>query len=162
MAELAVEVLLNRMAGTAVEPVSCLDVQLVLRESCGCGYIVSNSFRDLSMDGTGRAADYLRKNQSSPHAAVLQDAGAARRYSASFLDEMIESLADELGGRRGVFLRSVEQIAERVAERETSLDEVARALFQLRRCCRNAGYHGVDQIAFEETCMRGLSVLSSA
>src|SRR5688572_28056075 len=50
MAELAVEVLLNRMAGTAVEPVSCLDVQLVLRESCGCGYIVSNSFRDLSMD----------------------------------------------------------------------------------------------------------------
>lgn len=162
MAELALEVLLRCMEGAPVAPVSCLDVQLVLRESCGCGYIVSNSFQELSVEGTGRAADYLRKNASSLHAAVLQNAGSARRYWASFLDEMIESLADELGGRRGVFLRCMEQIAERLEERETSLDEVARALYQLRRCCRNAGYHGADQIAFEETCMRGLTVLSSA
>jgi hypothetical protein len=75
---------------------------------------------------------------------------------------MITSLADELAGRRGVFLRAVEQIVERMSERETSLDEVARALVQLRRSCRNAGYPGADHIAFEEVCMRALALLSSA
>jgi phosphoserine phosphatase RsbU/P len=162
MAELAVDVILNSMSGKPVEPVSQLAVQLVLRESCGCGYIVSNSARELAIEGTGRAADYLRKNATALFAAVLSNAGSSRRYWASFLHEMIESLADELSGRRGTFLLAVERIAETMADRETSLDEVARALFQLRSCCRNAGYHGSDQIAFEETCMRGLTVLSSA
>jgi serine phosphatase RsbU (regulator of sigma subunit) len=59
-------------------------------------------------------------------------------------------------------LRIIEQIAERMIERETSLDEVARALVQLRRSCRNAGYPGADHIAFEEVCMRALALLSSA
>jgi DNA-binding LacI/PurR family transcriptional regulator/serine phosphatase RsbU (regulator of sigma subunit) len=162
MAELAVDVILKSLEGVPVKAVNSLDVQLVLRESCGCGYLVSNSVQRLVVNGAGRAADYLRKNTATLQTEVLRDAGAARRYWASFLGEMIESLAEDLSGRRGVFLRSVEEIAERMADRETSLDEVARALFQLRRCCRNQGYQGADQIAFEETCMRGLTVLSSA
>lgn len=162
MAELAVDAILKSMSGKPVEPVSYLDVQLVLRESCGCGYIVSESAREMAIDGTGKAADHLRKNATPLLAAVLGNAGSSRRYWASFLGEMIEALAVELSGRRGTFLRAVEQIAERMSDRETSLDEVARALFQLRRCCRNAGYHGSDPIVFEETCMRGLTVLSSA
>jgi sigma-B regulation protein RsbU (phosphoserine phosphatase) len=162
MAELAVDVILNSMRGTPVEPVSQLDVQLVLRESCGCGYIASDSAPDRVIDGTGRAADYLRNNATALLAEVLGNAGSSRRYWASFLEEMIESLADELSGRRGTFLLTLERIAETMADRETSLDEVARALFQLRRCCRNAGYPGSDPMAFEEACMRGLTVLSSA
>jgi sigma-B regulation protein RsbU (phosphoserine phosphatase) len=162
MAELAVDVILKSMAGAAVNAVSCLDVHLVLRESCGCGYVVSNSIRQPGIEVAAKPAEYLRENASAVLAEVLDGAGFARRYWASFLSEMIESLAEELSGRRGVFLRTVEQIAERMAERETSLDEVARALVQLRRCCRNAGYHGVDHIGFEEACMRALAVLSSA
>lgn len=162
MAELAVDAILKSLKGEQANVGSCLDVQLMLRESCGCGYIVTNSVPQLVVESTGRAADYLRKNAGSLVAEVLDSAGSARRYWASFLGEMVTSLADELAGRRGVFLRTVEQIAERMAEWETSLDEVARALFHLRRCCRNAGYHGADHIAFEEACLRALSVLSSA
>ena len=162
MAEVAVDTILKSMKGGSVKLASCLDAQLMLRESCGCGYIVTNSVRQLAIESTGRAADYLRKNASSLVAEVLDSAGSARRYWASFVGEMVASLADELSGRRGVFLRTVEQIAERMAERETSLDEVARALFQLRRSCRDAGYHGADHIAFEEACLRALTVLSSA
>jgi sigma-B regulation protein RsbU (phosphoserine phosphatase) len=162
MAELAVDMILNSMEGAAVKPVSCLEVQLVLRESCGCGYVVSNSVRQPGVEIAAQPADYLRQNASAVLAEVLDGAGSARRYWTSFLGEMVESLADELSGQRGVFLRKVEQIAECMADRETSLDEVARALVQLRRCCRNAGYHGADHIGFEETCMRALAVLSSA
>lgn len=162
MAELAVDVILKSMAGAAVPLTNCLDSQLVLRESCGCGYIVSNSVHQLVIDSTGKAADYLRANAGSLVAQVLEHAGPSRRDWATFLGEMVSALADELSGRRGVFLRSIEQIAERMAERETSLDEVARALFQLRRVCRDAGYHGADHIAFEEACLRALTVLSSA
>jgi phosphoserine phosphatase RsbU/P len=162
MAELAVDSILKSMRGEETKLASCLDAQLMLRESCGCGYIVANSVRELVLESPGRAADYLRKNASSLVAEVLDSAGAARRYWASFLGEMVMSLADELAGRRGVFLRSVEQIAERMEERETSLDDVARALIHLRRCCRNAGYHGSDHVAFEEACLRALTVLSTA
>jgi phosphoserine phosphatase RsbU/P len=162
MAELAVDVILKGLKGVPVRPKSSVDVTLVLRESCGCGYVVSSSVRQLAVERTGKASDYLRKNAKALFDEVLDGAGPARRYWASFLSEMIESLADELSGRRGVFLRSVEQIAERTADRETSLDDLARALLQLRRCCRNGGYHGADQIVFEETCMRALAVLSSA
>lgn len=162
MAELAVDLILKRREGVSVTPTSCLDVQLVLRESCGCGYVGASSVRQLAISGKGRAADYLRRNAASLREEVLEHAGSARRYWESFLDQLIDSLAQELSGRRGLFLRAVESIAERMAERETSLDEVARALFQLRRSCRNSGYHGVDHIAFEEACMRGLAVLSSA
>jgi DNA-binding LacI/PurR family transcriptional regulator/serine phosphatase RsbU (regulator of sigma subunit) len=162
MAELAVEVILNRLSGVAVQPVTCLAAQLVVRESCGCGYVVANSARQLADDTRGRAADHLRLNASSLLEEVLSDAGSARRSWATFLKEMIDSLADELSGGRGVFLHAVEQIAERMEDSETSLDEVARALFQLRRSCRKAGYQGADHLAFEEACMRGLAVLSSA
>jgi sigma-B regulation protein RsbU (phosphoserine phosphatase) len=162
MAELAVDAILKSMQGEEVKLSSCVDSQLMLRESCGCGYIVANSVRQLVLDSTGRASDYLRKNASALVAEVLDSAGSARRDWASFLGEMVSSLADELGGRRGVFLRSIEQIAERMAERETSLDDVGRALVHLRRCCRNAGYQGSDHIAFEEACLRALTVLQSA
>jgi len=161
MAERAVDVILESMRGGSVKLLRSLDAQLMPRESCGCGYVVQSSVGSLVI-GAGRAADYLRGNQSSLRAEVLQYAGAAHDYWASFLDDMIASLAEELSGRRGVFLRSVEQIAERMSERETSLDEVARALVQLRRSCRNAGYPGADHIAFEEVCMRALALLSSA
>jgi serine phosphatase RsbU (regulator of sigma subunit) len=162
MAELAVDAILKSMRAEPVQLSSCLVSQLMLRESCGCGYLAANSVHQLAIDGTGRAADYLRENAGALVAEVLDSAGAARRHWASFLGEMVTSLADELAGRRGVFLRSVEQIAERMASWETSLDEVARALFHLRRCCRNAGYHGSDHIAFEEACLRALTVLQSA
>jgi sigma-B regulation protein RsbU (phosphoserine phosphatase) len=162
IAELAVDVILKGLKGMPVRLKSSLDVTLVFRESCGCGYVVSSSVRQLVVERSGKASDYLRRNAKALFDEVLDGAGPARRYWASFLSEMIEALAEELSGRRGIFLRSVEQLAERTADRETSLDDLARALLQLRRCCRNGGYHGADQIVFEETCMRALAVLSGA
>jgi phosphoserine phosphatase RsbU/P len=162
MAERAIDSILTGLEGTPPPLVTRLDVQLVLRESCGCGYVVGTSSRRLDAHTLGSAAEYLRQHKVDLAMQVLEVAGTSRQFWESFLPEMIDSLADELSGRRGVFLRSMEQIAERLAERETSLDEVGRALLQLRRGCRDAGYHGSDHIALEEACMKALSVLSSA
>ncbi len=162
MAEHAVDAILSSLAGKAPPQKTCLDVHLVLRESCGCGYVVSNSARPTETSRRGRASDYLRENREVLLAEVLEAAGSSGAFWEAFLAEMIDSLADELGGHRGVFLRRVEQIADRMTERETSLDEVGRALVQLRRSCRNAGYHGTDHVAFEEACMKALAVLSAS
>lgn len=162
MAERAVDDILRSLAGETPAAVTRLDVHLVLRESCGCGYVVSQHSRPVAASTQGKASDYLRVNRSRLLLSVLDSAGSSRDFWEMFLAEMIDSLAAELSGHRGVFLACVEKIAERMNVRETSLDEVGRALVQLRRSCRDAGYHGSDQIAFEEACMKALTVLSAA
>ncbi len=162
MAEHAVDDILRRLSGETPPIVTTLDVHLVLRESCGCGYVVSHSSRALEINSPGKASEYLRDQRQSLLIEVLAAGGSSRAFWETFLSEMIDSLADELAGHRGVFLRCVEQIAERLTERETSLDDIGRALVQLRRSCRNAGYHGADHGAFEEACMKALIVLSAS
>jgi len=162
MAERAVDALVRSMSGEAPTPVSRLTAHIMRRESCGCGYVVSNSARKLQLAGSERACDAIRKNTAELFTEVLSQAGSARRYWASFVGEMIEALADELSGQRGYFLRTIEHIAERLDDIEISLDEVGRALVELRRSCRDAGYPGADHIAFEEACLRGIAVLSAA
>lgn len=162
MAERAVDDIVRSLAGEAPAHVTRLDVHLVLRESCGCGYVVSQNSRPARTRAPGKVSEYLRANRSHLLLEVLDSAGSSREFWETFLAEMIDKLAAELSGHRGVFLGCVEKIAERVNEREASLDEVGRALVQLRRSCRDAGYHGTDQVAFEEACMRALTVLSAA
>src|SRR5262249_38737865 len=45
---------------------------------------------------------------------------------------------------------------------EASLDDLARLLVQLRRECRNAGYHGAEHIDLEELSMKGMMMLATA
>lgn len=162
MAERAVQDILVSLAGRNPPPITCLDVNLVLRESCGCGYVVSSSARTKETASPGRASDYLRDNRQQLLERVLDAAGSSRALWEEFLPELIDSLTADLGGQAGLFLRAVEQVTERVSGREASFEEVGRALVQLRRTCRGAGYHGTDHVAFEEACMRALTVLSAA
>jgi phosphoserine phosphatase RsbU/P len=162
IAELAVDDILTSLAGGRPSAVRRLDAQLVLRESCGCGYVVNNSARPVDAHGVGRACDYLRENRQALIERVLDLGGSSRAFWEVFLGDVVDALTAELSGQQGVFLRCVEQLADRMAERETALDAVARALVQLRRSCRSAGYSGIDQLAFEEACMKGLAVLAAA
>jgi len=162
MAERAVDLILESLRGGEPPTVSVLDVQLVLRESCGCSYAVGTSARPHGLVSTVQVADYLRQNAGALIEALLDIAGSARRYWESFLPGMIDALAAELAGGAGVFLRSIEALAQRMAERETSLDEVARALVQLLGKCREAGYHGAAHIGLERACLKALTLLSGA
>lgn len=161
MAERAVDDILRSLAGAVPAPVTCLDVHLVLRESCGCGYVENSSTQPARAHTTGTAASYLRGNHHTLMSSVLDAAGSSRDLWRAFLSELINALIDELTGQPGVFSRVVEQIAEGLTEGGTSLEEVGRALVQLRRSCRDAGYDGVDHVAFEEACMKALSMLSA-
>jgi serine phosphatase RsbU (regulator of sigma subunit) len=139
-----------------------LDVQLVLRESCGCGYAVGSSARAHAITSASQAADFLRQNRRTLIDDLLAVAGSSGRDWQSFLEQMIDALAAELSGQAGTFLRCIESIAQHVAERETSLDEVARALVELLARCRHAGYHGAPHIGLERACLKALTVLSNA
>jgi DNA-binding LacI/PurR family transcriptional regulator/serine phosphatase RsbU (regulator of sigma subunit) len=162
MAEHAVDNIMRHLSGETPPVVTTLDVHLVLRESCGCGYVVSHASQALAGTNSGNASEYLRDHRQSLLVEVLEAGGSSRAFWETFLAEVIDSLAKELAGHRGTFLRCVEEVADRVTEREASLDEIARALVQLRRSCRNAGYHGADHVGFEEACMKALTVLSAS
>ena len=133
MAERAVNDIMRHLAGDTPPMVTTLDVHLVLRESCGCGYVANHASQALDVVNSGKASEYLRDHRQSLLVEVLEAGGSSRAFWETFLGELIDSLAQDLAGHRGVFLRCVEQIAESVTERETSLDEVGRALVQLRR-----------------------------
>lgn len=79
MAERAVNDILVSLAGRSPPPVTCLDVNLVLRESCGCGYVVASSARAKEATSLGRASDYLRDSRLELLGRVLDAAGSLRR-----------------------------------------------------------------------------------
>jgi DNA-binding LacI/PurR family transcriptional regulator/serine phosphatase RsbU (regulator of sigma subunit) len=162
MAEGAVDTILNSLEGATPKPLTVLDVRLVLRESCGCSYAVGASAHPHLITSTGSAADYLRNHQDSLIRELMDLAGSSRRYWESFLRDMIQSLAADLSGKAGVFLRCIESIAQRISTGEASIDEVARALVQLQAKCRAAGYQGAAHIALERACLKGITALSSA
>ncbi len=159
MAERALDSVLHKAAGGA--ELTQLDVHLVLRESCGCGYALGNTSRHNAPSIPTSAVTFLRERGELLAARVLEQSGSSRTLWSSFVPELIAALADDIDGQPGAFPRSAESIAERLMARDVSLDEAGRALVQLRRSCREAGYHGSGHIGLEEACMKGLAVLSS-
>jgi DNA-binding LacI/PurR family transcriptional regulator/serine phosphatase RsbU (regulator of sigma subunit) len=162
ISERAVDTILRSLEGKSTEPVTVLDVQLVLRESCGCGYAMGATVPPHAMDERGDAARFLRRSGPALAKGLLESAGSSRRYWESFLRELIDALADELAGKTGSLVACIEALADHEQEGHGSLDEVARALVQLRGLCRAAGYHGVAHIKLEQACLEALTVLASA
>lgn len=162
IAEQAVDTILKSLAGAATEPVTVLDVQLVLRESCGCGYAMGATVSPPALDERGDAASFLQRSRPALVEALLASAGTARRYWESFLPEVIDALTEELSSKPGSLVACIEALADHVDDGHGSLDEVARALVQLRAQCRAAGYHGVGHIKLEKACLEALTVLASA
>ena len=133
MAEAAVDSILQSLGGHPVERTRQLGVHLVLRESCGCGYSFGNASRPGSSAGCVDVVCFLRDAADALLARVLEVSGSSRALWSGFVPGLIRALADDLEQEPGSFARYVEQAAERLMARDISLEEVGRALVQLRR-----------------------------
>jgi phosphoserine phosphatase RsbU/P len=162
IAEQAVDTILRKLEGLDTPAVTVLDVQLVLRESCGCGYAMGATVPPHAMDERGDAARFLRRNGPALIKRLLESAGTSRRFWESFLREMVDALRDELSGKTGALADCVKALADHVDDGHGSLDDVARALVQLRGLCRAAGYHGLAHMKLEAACLEALTLLASA
>jgi phosphoserine phosphatase RsbU/P len=161
MASVAVEDLLRLIEHDSLPRSEPLAVSLILRDSCGCGYVIKDSVGPDSAE-LSPASHFLDAHKGPLLRRLAQMSGAPQELCAAYAPGLIEALVAELDGKRGVFLSSVEHAAESALAREASLDDLARLLVQLRRECRNAGYHGAEHIDLEELSMKGMMMLATA
>jgi DNA-binding LacI/PurR family transcriptional regulator/serine phosphatase RsbU (regulator of sigma subunit) len=157
----AVRELMQLMDGKGQPPPEGLSATLVLRDSCGCGYLV-NGAPAAATHEAGSARDFLRANRGPLTERLATLGGGSPELCARFAPAVLSALIAELEGTVGAFLGALEQAVEQAFQERLSLDELARLLLQLRRECKGAGLSGSSHADLEEIVMKGLIVLSTA
>jgi phosphoserine phosphatase RsbU/P len=159
IAALALDGLIGQLRGaTSPAALHSVGVRLVTRESCGCGYVLSQP-RSAPAAPTRPPAEYLRAwSAELERRATLE---APIYVWQPLVPELALGLARELEGEQGAFLSCVEQVADQLAERPTSGDEIGRALVELQRGCEAAGYRGAHYHELGRACLEGQAKASA-
>lgn len=163
MAERAVEELLNQMEGRTPASIASVDVHLVLRESCGCGYLVRTE--SLAPAQTGPAvnlADYLAAERERLIELLLPVQGSAREAWPEWAPKLIDGLCAEVEAAPGTFLRVVEQTCDDAAERQLSIDEVGRGISVLRAHCQTLRLKEAPGVDLDKVWMKAMTIVKAA
>jgi phosphoserine phosphatase RsbU/P len=159
MAETALEVLLEAIAGESSENLTVFAPQVMLRHSCGCGHV--DQLWSTPPSSTRRSA--LEVVRGSP--AALVDALASFGLGASEwwgmrCAELIHALARELEGEADAFFHVVERLTEAAPEAGISLDNLRRSIAALKRAIGAASVDGAPEL--ERVWLSSLKAISEA
>ena len=159
IAVLALDGLIGELRGQrSAAEVQSVAVRLVTRESCGCGYLLSQP-RSESAAPTRPPAAHLRAWSAELERGATPE-GLVHVWQP-LVPQLALGLARQLEGEPGAFLMCVEQVADQLAERPTSGDEIGRALVELQRGCEAAGYRGADFHELGRACLEGQAKASA-
>jgi sigma-B regulation protein RsbU (phosphoserine phosphatase) len=162
MAEAGIRLLLDLIGagGTAVR--GSFDAELVLRESCGCGYVSVRSAQSAGAPSVS-AADYLRANREAFEQEMQQAHESTSSLSKTpWVQRLLDGLVAELRGEAGAFLQLLEGTTEEVLAHHDSLEEIGHVIIRLQRRFDAAGYRGASQFDLEQIWMKARSIVSSA
>lgn len=163
MADVAVQHLLAAMNGEKPPETTLVRVNLVLRESCGCGYVVrSGSMLPQAPDATGRAGQFLRSERERLFSGLQPQSGSSKKLWPRWAAELLEALQRELDGEAGTFLRAVDQLTEDAAREAIPIDEIGAALTYLRSEFQRAGYRADARVDLERVWMKAVAIQSAA
>ncbi|MGC4093623.1 MAG: SpoIIE family protein phosphatase [Polyangiaceae bacterium] len=163
MADVAMQYLLGAMRGESPPLVTQSRVNLVLRESCGCGYVVrSGSILPQAPDAAGRAALFLRRERERLFVLLQPPSGSSKRLWPRWAAELLESLQRELDGEAGTFLRVVDRLTEEAAAEAVPLDEIGASLSFLRSEFQDAGYRVDARVDLERLWMKAIAIQAAA
>lgn len=158
MAAIALDGLLDELRGSRAPAATSVSVgRMVARESCGCGYLLSES--SMRAPAPERSAPAFLRMSGDEIELRLARQGAVHDWEA-LLPQLARGLASELEGQAGAFLRCVEHVADSVATTD-STESVGRALLELRRRCQSAGYQGAAHYQLERACLEGQAKASA-
>lgn len=140
---------------------SVLEVKLVLRESCGCGYLN----QALPAPAAARAepfSAYLRAHRDVLIAALNRSKGTAREHWPRWAPVLLGALERELDGHPGEFLLRLEELTEQATSNQIPLDELGRAIAHLRSVAEKEGYSGGQHLELERLWMKAVTLLAAA
>jgi sigma-B regulation protein RsbU (phosphoserine phosphatase) len=162
MADRAVHELLHQMEGRTPVSLASVDVHLVLRESCGCGYLVRAESLAPSLPGPAlNLVDYLDAERDRLIERLLPAQGSAREIWPEWAPKLIDGLRAEVDQAPGTFLRVVEETGDDAAERGLSIDEVGRGIAVLREHFQTLELKapGID---LEKVWMKAMTIVKAA
>ncbi len=163
MADLAVQSLLRLMGQQPAEAVIAVDTQLVLRESCGCGYVVrSGSLVPPSPDSSGRATQFLTLERERLLTRLQPHSGSSRVFWPRWGAQLLDALFAELQGEVGTFLRRVDALTEEAADEGVPIDEIGVAIARLRSEFQDAGFRSDARVDLERLWMKAMTIQSAA
>jgi DNA-binding LacI/PurR family transcriptional regulator/serine phosphatase RsbU (regulator of sigma subunit) len=163
MADRAVQALLAQMDGQTPEEVACIDVHLVLRESCGCGYLVRAESRVSSGRGVGvDLLAFLDAEREHLIDILIPAQGPVSEVWPIWAAKLIDSLRAEVDNLPGSFLRVVEETADDAAERQLSLDEVGRGIAALRARFQAVKLKLGPGVDLEKIWMKAMTIVKAA
>ncbi len=159
MAEHAVEALLARLSARATTPVTAFAPELVVRESCGCGYVASSI--SPAPENLTSALDYLRQSEQALARPLVDSALSHRSWWREQTQVLLAGLAAELDGRGGAFLDAVALVLDGAVQTGVAVEDLGRALLRLRESFDAAGYRGPQHFALERLWLQGLLAIAS-
>lgn len=163
MADRALHELLHQMEGRAPTPLACIDVHLVLRESCGCGYLVRTEALAPSEPGVAlELVPYLERERERLIELLVPEQGPARDVWPDWATKLVDGLRAEVDHAPGAFLRIVEETADDAAERQISIDEVGRGIAVLRAHCQTLKLKAGPGIDLEKVWMKAMTIVKAA
>jgi DNA-binding LacI/PurR family transcriptional regulator/signal transduction histidine kinase/ActR/RegA family two-component response regulator len=133
MANLAVELILDQIAGRRVPEVTHLSTALTVRQSCGCEVRLSHKREPARVRPAGKASEELSSRRTAIASAVAAFLNNERDDGTASAELLLEALASQLRGDPEAFLRAIERLLERCGD-------------------DNDGYRGVQNAV---TCLRG-------
>lgn len=158
MAAVALDGLLDKLRGGSPPATTSVAVgRMVARESCGCGYLLSDASTRAPAPERPASA-FLRRFGDETEQRLAQD-GAVHGWEP-LLPRLTRGLAGELEGQQGAFLRCVEDVADSLSGPD-SAESVSRALLELRRRCQSAGYQGAAHHQLERACLEAQAKASA-
>lgn len=162
MADHAVGALLASFAGKAMPSLTAVNVELVLRESCGCGYVVVRDSLFPEAHAPGSARRFLEQEREHLLAQLLPQSASHRSCWLQWAERLLSALARELDGQTASFLREVDRLCEEASAAEVPLDEIGAAISVLRTQFQNAGFRFDAQLDLERLWMKAMAIQAAA
>jgi sigma-B regulation protein RsbU (phosphoserine phosphatase) len=138
------------------------DAELVLRESCGCGYGMSRTAPS-RVGPKVSASVYLRASREEVTASTRpSDDARGHGGRIHWIPGLVDALVEDLEGKEGVLARHVERAIDEASARHSSLEEIGHAVIVLQRHLDHAGYSGASHFEIEQLFMKVRAIVTAA
>lgn len=127
----AVTTILQQLEGRSVPACTRGEIEVVRRESCGCGYtLVASVWPPSTLATTLRSA--MAKHRSEVERRMREEVLTMDEDLGDWPKELLDALDQELAGTEGSFAASFESLLDRAEESGARLDEFQRLITLLR------------------------------
>jgi phosphoserine phosphatase RsbU/P len=133
IARTAVDWLLDAAAGKPLPSVAQIDVDIVARQSCGCGLVETRRYQTLSPENTHEdTALALVRHRDTLVRALEATIGVPPDALGGWADRLLDALHAELTNQQGRFLTVLHALLEEAQADSDFVDELAKVVPALR------------------------------